>query len=116
MAKKKTPEELADLEYRYTLARDARTAEQFEELSRDSNQGVRAAAAHNPNAPAPALELFAGDRSWGVRIEVANHPNATHEIIMSLLEPDPRKQGVVHHAAHKRLVADGVAPDDLPSP
>lgn len=105
MAKRKTPEERADEERRYALARDARTNEEFEALASDSNQGIRAVAAMNRNADAEALARFALDKFWGVRIEVAQHANATRDILESLLEPDTRKQGVVHHAARKALDA-----------
>ncbi|MFK3677401.1 hypothetical protein ACI2IP_06700 [Microbacterium sp. NPDC090218] len=116
MGKRKTPEQLADEERRYRLARGAHTPEEFALLADDANQGIRAAAAHNPDADAEALARFAGDRFWGVRIEVAHHPNATRDIVLGLLETDPRKRGVVHHAARERLIAEGVAFDDAGLP
>jgi hypothetical protein len=112
MGKRKTPEQLADEERRYRLARGAHTPEEFAQLADDPNQGIRAAAAHNPDADAHALARFAVDRFWGVRIEVAHHPNATREIVLGLLEADPRKRGVVHHAARERLLAEGVDFDE----
>lgn len=108
MGKRKTPEQLADEERRYRLARGAHTPEEFAQLADDPNQGIRAAAAQNPDADARALARFAVDRFWGVRIEVAHHPNATRDIVLGLLEADPRKRGVVHHAARERLLAEGV--------
>lgn len=112
MGKRKTPEERAAEERRYTLAREAETAEDFEALAADSNQGIRAVAAGNVNADAVALARFAKDPFWGTRLEVVHHPNTTHEILLSMLESDPRKQGVVDHAARKRLIALGVEFDN----
>lgn len=116
MGRRKTPEQLADEERRYRLARGAQTPEEFAQLVDDPNQGIRAAAAHNPDADAQALAHFATDRFWGVRIEVAHHPNATRDVVLSLLEVDPRKRGVVHHAARERLIAEGIVfgADGLP--
>ncbi|MGF7122424.1 hypothetical protein [Rhodococcus sp. BE178] len=54
------------------------------------------------------LERFAADRFWSVRIAVAEHPNETRSTVIGLLEPDPRRRGVVHHAARKRLEREGV--------
>lgn len=112
MATRKTPEQIADEERRYVLARGARTPEEFAALVLDPNQAIRAAAAHNPDADVAALAQFAHDRFWGVRIEVAKHPNTTRSILLDLLESDPRKRGVVHHAAVERLVSEGVSFDD----
>lgn len=112
MGKRKTPEQIADEERRYELARGARTPEEFEALVFDPNQAIRAAAAHNPAADAASLSQFAHDRFWGVRIEVAKHPNTTRGVLLELLEPDPRKRGVVHHEAMERLLAEGVRFDD----
>lgn len=105
MAKRKTPEQRAEEERRYALARDARTSEEFEALATDPNQGIRAVAAMNQYADAEALARFAHDSFWGVRIEVAQHANVTRDILEGLLESDPRRQGVVHHAARKTLDA-----------
>lgn len=112
MGKRKTPEQLADEERRYRLARGAHMPEEFEQLALDPNQAIRAAAAQNPDADEQALARFAVDRFWGVRIEVAHHPNASRELVLGLLEADPRKRGVVHHAARERLIAEGVVFDD----
>lgn len=116
MAKRKTPEQLADEERRYLRARTAATMDDFAELAADPNQAIRASAVHNGGADAAALELFLHDRFWGVRIEIAHHPNATTELLLQLLEVDPRKRGVVHHAAKDRLIAEGMAfgDDGLP--
>lgn len=112
MAKRKTPEQLADEERRYELARSASTFDDFVALASDPNQAIRAAAAHNPAADAAALELFLQDRFWGARIEIALHPNATDELLRRLLEADPRKRGVVHNEAKRRLIEHGVRFDD----
>lgn len=103
MAKRKTPEERADIEQRYALAREAASFEEFEVLAADPHQGIRNAAVMNKNADAAALALFVRDPFWSTRVSVAEHANVTRDILESLLEPDPRKQGVVHHAARKRL-------------
>ena len=112
MGKRKTPEQLADEERRYRLARGARTPEEFAQFPDDPNQAIRAAAAHNPDADAQTLARFAADRFWGVRIEVARHRNSTRETVRGLLEAAPPKRGVVHHAARERLIAEGVVFDD----
>jgi hypothetical protein len=112
VAKRKTPEQLADEERRYELARSASTFDDFVVLASDPNQAIRAAAAHNPAADAAALELFLQDRFWGARIEIALHPNATDELLRQLLEADPRKRGVVHNEAKRRLIDQGVRFDD----
>lgn len=112
MGKKKTPEQIADEERRYRLASSAHTREEFEQLLDDPNQAIRATAAMNPDADADVLARFAKDRFWGVRVEVAGHANATRELLLSMLEPDPRKRGVVHHAVKDRLLAEGVVFDD----
>ncbi len=118
MGKRKTPEQIADEERRYALASGAHTAEEFEALLADPNQSIRAVAAANPDADDDVLARFARDRFWGVRIEVAAHPGASHKTLLSLLEADPRKRGVVHHAARERLESEGVVFDDagLPLP
>ncbi|WP_435748990.1 hypothetical protein [Microbacterium sp. PMB16] len=112
MGKRKTPEQIADEERRYALARAARTPDDFALLAIDPNQGIRAVAAMNPAADEAALARFAQDRFWGVRIEVAKHANVTRGILLELLEFDPPRRGVVHHAAKERLIAEGVAFDD----
>lgn len=108
MAKRKTPEERADEERRYALARAAVTDEDFEPLVTDANQGIRAMAAHNPNASARILDRFADDAFWGTRIEVAVHPSSTRETLLRILEPNERKRGVVHSETRKRLESEGV--------
>lgn len=108
MGRKKTPEERADEERRYALARAAHMDADFEPFFTDANQAIRNAAALNPDASAAVLHRFASDRFWSTRIAVAEHPNSERDTVLSLLEPDPRKRGVVHHAARKRLEADGV--------
>ena len=72
MAKRKTPEQLADEERRYRLARTAATLDDFAALAADPNQAIRASAVHNGGADAAALALFLRDRFWGVRIEIAH--------------------------------------------
>jgi hypothetical protein len=112
MGKRKSPEQIADEERRYARARRARTPEDFAQLALDPNQGIRAVAAMNPAADEAAVTRFASDRFWGVRIEVAKHANATRAILLELLEFDPLRRGVVHHAAKERLIAEGVRFDD----
>lgn len=112
MGKRKTPEQLADEERRYALAHSATTLEDFALLAGDENQAIRAAAAHNRGASAEALALFVDDRLWGARIEIALHPNATTPLLLQLLEPVPRKRGVVHNAAKDRLIAEGMLFDE----
>jgi hypothetical protein len=112
MARRKTPEQIADEERRYALARSATALDEFTLLAADENQAIRAAAAHNPEASAEALALFVDDRFWGARIEIALHPNVTTPLLLQLLEPVPRKRGVVHNAAKDRLIADGMLFDD----
>lgn len=62
----------------------------------------------NPDADAEILDRFANDKFWGVRIEVVNHPNVSEATLRKLLEPKVSKRGVVHHAAHQKLVEYGV--------
>lgn len=116
MAIRKTPEQVADEERRYALASAARTFADFEVLAADPNQAIRASAAHNASADAASLELFLRDRFWGVRIEIALHPNATTDLLVRLLEANPRKRGVVDHEARQRLTAEGMVfgEDGLP--
>ena len=108
MGKRKSDEQIADEQRRYAIARSAHTPEEFEQLALDPNQGIRAVAAGNPNADEAALARFAGDRFWGVGIEVAQHPNVTAQILRGMLESDPRRRGVVHNAARRRLEAEGL--------
>lgn len=108
MGKRKSAEEKADEERRYALARAVRNDEEFEPFFTDPNQGIRSVAAMNPDASAAVLDRFADDRFWGVKIEVVEHPNASRETLLRLIERDPPRRGVVHHAARKRLEADGV--------
>lgn len=70
----------------------------------------------NPKAGAGVLDRFADDRFWSVRMAVATHPNTSRETLLRLLEPDPRRRGVVHHETRKRLEADGIrfGDDGLP--
>lgn len=112
MGKRKTDEERADEQRRYVLAPAASTPEEFEPLFTDPNQSIRNMAALNPDASAAVLDRFADDRFWSVRVAVAEHPNTTRDTLYKLLERDPRKRGVVHHATRERLVADGVPFDD----
>ena len=59
MATKKEDE---SVESRQERARDSNTSpEAFEELAADEDEGVRSAAAGNPNMPAAALEKLAAD-------------------------------------------------------
>lgn len=112
MGKSKTDEERADEQRRYILAQAASTDEEFEALFTDPNQSIRNVAALNPDASAAVLDRFAGDRFWSVRVAVAEHPNTSRETLFRLLERDPRRRGVVHHATRERLEADGVPYDD----
>ena len=116
MGKRKTPEQIADEQRRYALASGAHTPEEFELLLSDPNQAIRAVAAANPDADDDVLARFAQDRFWGARIEVAAHPNASRRTLLSMLESDPRKRGVVHHAARERLESDGVVFDEAGLP
>ncbi len=109
MGKRKTEEQKAAEEKRYALARLALTDEDFEPFFTDPNQAIRNAAALNPNASEAVLERFAGDRFWSTRIAVAEHANASMATVRGLLEANPRKRGVVHHAARRRLEGEGVS-------
>ena len=62
----------------------------------------------NPDASPAILARFATDRFWSVRIAVAEHPNTARGTLLTLLEPNPARRGVVHHAARERLERDGV--------
>lgn len=108
MAKKKTDEEKADEERRYALARAAVSDADFEPFFDDPNQAIRNSAAINPNASEAVLARFAGDRFWSTRVSVAEHANVSRVTVLGLLEANPRKRGVVHHAARRRLESEGV--------
>lgn len=108
MGKKKTDEEKADEARRYVLASAAASDEEFEQFFTDPNQAIRNAAALNPDASDAVLARFASDRFWSTRIAVAEHANASRATVLSLLEPNPRKRGVVHHAARRRLESEGI--------
>lgn len=110
--RRKTPEEKADEERRYALARAARTPEEFEPFVTDSNQAIRNAAAANPAAPAEVLARFASDPFWSTRVSVAEHANTSRETVLGMLETDPRKRGVVDGAARRRLEREGVRFDE----
>lgn len=112
MGKRKTAEERADEERRYALARAARLDADFEPFFVDPNQAIRNVAAMNPAAGAAVLDRFAEDRFWSVKVAVTEHPNVARITLLRLLERDPSRRGVVHHAARRRLEADGVTFDD----
>ncbi len=90
----------------------ASSDDEFEPFFTDPNQAIRNVAALNPDASAAVLDRFADDRFWSVRIAVAEHPSTTRETLLRLLETDPRRRGVVHHAARERLEAQGVRFDE----
>lgn len=117
MGKRKTAEEKAEDERRYALARAAHSDADFEPFFTDANQAIRNAAALNPDASAAVLARFASDRFWSTRIAVAEHPNSTRETVLSLLESNSKRRGVVHHAARRRLESEGVVfgNDGMPS-
>ncbi len=116
MGKRKTPAEKADEARRYVLAQGASTEAEFEPFFIDPNQAIRNTAAMNPDANAAVLQRFAADRFWSVRVAVAEHPNTSRETLLGLLEAQPARRGVVHHAARERLEAEGVTfgEDGLP--
>lgn len=116
VARRKTAEEKADERRRHALARAASTDAEFEPLLDDGNQAIRNEAAMNPRASAEVLDRFAEDRFWSVRVAVAEHPHAAGQTLLWLLESDPRKRGVVHAAARKRLESEGIrfGDDGLP--
>lgn len=105
---KKSPEQKAEEEKRYIVASGASNTAELEPFLTDSNQAIRVTAAMNPDADAEILDRFANDKFWGVRIEVVGHPNVSEATLRRLLEPKVRKRGVVHHAAHKKLLERGV--------
>jgi len=109
MGKRKTEEQKAEEEKRYVLARAAVTDGDFEPFFSDPNQAIRNVAAANPNASDAVLARFASDSFWSTKISVADHANSSRATVLSLLVADPRKRGVVHHAARRRLEREGVA-------
>lgn len=115
---KKTPEQKAAEALRYVAASSAASAVELEPFLADPNQGIRSVAAMNPAANAELLDRFANDKFWGVRIEVARNAKVSQATLRRLLESDPPKRGVVHHAARAKLEERGVAfgadgmPDD----
>lgn len=112
MGKRKTPEEKADEARRYTLAQGAHTEAEFEQFFTEPNQAIRNTAAMNPDATEAVLERFAQDRFWSVRVAVAEHPNTSRDTLLGLLEAQPSRRGVVHHAARERLEREGVTFND----
>ncbi|MBL3686104.1 hypothetical protein D3248_03920 [Leucobacter zeae] len=112
MGRRKTPEERADEDRRYTLACAAASDAEFERFFTDPNQSIRNAAALNPDASAAVLDRFADDRFWSVRVAVAEHPSASRETLLRMVAGEPRKRGVVYHAARNRLETDGVRFDE----
>lgn len=118
MGKRKTPEERAAEEQRYIRARGASSDAELEPFLTDPNQAIRNAAALNPDASPAILARFADDRFWSVRVAVAEHPNTARSSLLALLEPDPARRGVVHHAARERLEREGVrfGEDAMPLP
>lgn len=105
---KKSPEQKAEEERRYIAASSASNTAELEPFLTDPNQAIRVVAAMNPDADAEILDRFANDKFWGVRIEVVGHPNISEATLRRLLEPKVSKRGVVHHAAHKKLLERGV--------
>ena len=105
---KKFPEQKAEEERRYIAASSASNTAELEPFLTDPNQAIRVVAAMNPDADADILDRFANDKFWGVRIEVVSHPNVSEATLRRLLEPKVSKRGVVHHAAHKKLLERGV--------
>lgn len=62
----------------------------------------------NPDADAEILDRFANDKFWGVRIEVMGHPNVSEETLRRLFEAMVSKKGVIHYAAHAKLLERGI--------
>lgn len=114
---KKTPEQKAAEQRRYTAACGAANAAELEPFLTDPNQAIRATAAMNPDANAEILDRFANDRFWGVRVEVIRNANVGKHTLLRLLEADVSKRGVVHHEARAKLEQLGVAfgEDGMPS-
>ncbi|PWK33673.1 hypothetical protein [Pseudomonas sp. OV226] len=116
---RKTPEQKNEEARRYIAAMGAANAAELAPFLTDPNQGIRAAAAMNPDADAEILDRFASDKFWGTRMEVVHNANVSHSTLLRLLESDVRKRGVVHHAARAKLEelgfmfgADGM-PEDV---
>lgn len=105
---KKSLEQKIEEERRYIAASGASNTAELEPFLTDPNQAIRVVAAMNPDADADILDRFANDKFWGVRIEVVGHPNVSEATLRRLLEPKVSKRGVVHHAAHKKLLERGV--------
>lgn len=108
MGKRKTPEEREAEQQRYIQAQGASSDAELEPFLTDPNQSIRNAAALNPDASAAILARFAKDRFWSVRVAVAEHPNTARETLLGMLEANPARRGVVHHAARERLEREGV--------
>lgn len=108
VAKRKSTEGKAHEARRYELARAATNDDDFESFYVDASQPIRNAAAVNVNASAAVLDQFAADPFWSVRIAVAEHRNTARRTLLRLLESDPRRRGLVHHAVRRRLESEGV--------
>lgn len=59
---KKSPEQKAEEECHYILARGASNTAELEPFLTDPNQAIRATAAMNPDADAEILDRFANDK------------------------------------------------------
>lgn len=105
---KKSPEQKAEEERRYILASGASDTAELEPFLTDPNQAIRVMVAMNPDADAEILDRFTNDKFWGVRIEVVGHPNVSEETLRRLFEAKVSKRGVVHHAAHAKLLERGI--------
>lgn len=104
---KKTSEQKTEEARRYIAAMGATNATEIAAFLTDPNQGIRAAAAMNPDADADILDRFANDKFWGTRIEVVHNANVSQSTLLRLLESDVRRRGVVHHAARAKLEERG---------
>jgi len=118
MARKTSEQKNAEA-HRYIAAIGAANAAELAPFLTDPNQGIRAAAAMNPDADAEILDRFASDKFWGTRMEVVHNANVSQSTLLRLLESDVRKRGVIHHAARAKLEelgfmfgADGM-PEDV---
>mgnify|MGYP003592871166 CR=1 FL=1 len=105
---KKSPEQKAEEKHRYIVACGAANTEELELFLTDPNQAIRVMVAMNPDADAEILDRFTNDKFWGVRIEVVGHPNVSEETLRRLFEAKVSKRGVVHHAAHAKLLERGI--------
>ena len=114
----KSAQDKAALEQRYITACGAANAAELAPFLQDPHQGVRAAAAMNPDADADILDRFADDRFWGVRIEVIGNANVSDATLLRLLVPPGPRRGVVHHAAREKLEERGwrFGADGMPLP